>query len=384
MKYSNGNRTNRQPSLHEYSIFALKVRLVEGYAIHYPIAICEPLNADFDGDTVSLTLVPEEYADETYRKMSPRYVTYYKKNMKPIPAINHETLNGLAVATEWTPEDPIELKEPRYFFDDYVKLLKAVEVDKKIKIGTPITFTGKAGKVDFQSKVTTYGKIRLSKILEKDIDDLEFTKDKYTRFNAKAATKLSAYLCDFPEDGIEKRLELQKFCLRVVSLAGVVTFDFKTLFVDCMDRDSYKELCKIADSTELTDQQKLCLLTEKYDKYEKEIEASFSDDIKNELDRAGRVKITSLSALNMPQLIVSGIDEKPVITRGSLLSGYSEKDMIYHSVENRSLQSIKQSGVCIIYPRIINGASVIKNSLMLEEYNNNLISNLRWKPQLKF
>jgi DNA-directed RNA polymerase beta' subunit len=92
MKYSNGNRTNRQPSLHEYSIFALKVRLVEGYAIHFPIAICSPLNADFDGDTVSLTLVPEEYADETYRKMSPRYVTYYKKNMKPIPEINHETL----------------------------------------------------------------------------------------------------------------------------------------------------------------------------------------------------------------------------------------------------------------------------------------------------
>ena len=336
----------------EYSIFALKIRLVEGYAIHYPIAICEPLNADFDGDTVSLTLVPEEYADETYRKMSPRYVTYYKKNMKPIPAINHETLNGLAVATEWTPEDPIELKEPRYFFDDYVKLLKAVEVDKKIKIGTPITFTGKAGKVDFQSKVTTYGKIRISKILEKDIDDLEFTKDKYTRFDAKAATKLSAYLCDFPEDGIEKRLELQKFCLRVVSLAGVVTFDFKTLFVDCMDKESYKDLCKIADSTELTDQQKLCLLTEKYDKYEKEIEASFSDDIKNELDRAGRVKITSLSALNMPQLIVSGIDEKPIITRGNLLSGYNEKDMIYHSVENRSLQSIKQSGVCIIYPEL--------------------------------
>jgi DNA-directed RNA polymerase beta' subunit len=45
MKYSNGNRTNRQPSLHEYSIFALKVRLVEGYAIHFPIAICSPLNA---------------------------------------------------------------------------------------------------------------------------------------------------------------------------------------------------------------------------------------------------------------------------------------------------------------------------------------------------
>lgn len=37
---------NRQPSLHEYSIFAMKLRLVDDqYAIHYPIAACEPLNA---------------------------------------------------------------------------------------------------------------------------------------------------------------------------------------------------------------------------------------------------------------------------------------------------------------------------------------------------
>jgi hypothetical protein len=87
------------------------------------------------------------------------------------------------------------------------------------------------------------------------------------------------------------------------------------------------------------------MLTDKYAKYEKEIESSFSKDLKNELDRAARVKISSISALNMPQLIVSGIDEKPVITRGSLLSGYTENDMILHSIENRSLQSIKQSGV---------------------------------------
>jgi hypothetical protein len=42
----------------------------------------------------------------------------------------------------------------------------------------------------------------------------------------------------------------------------------------------------------------------------------------------------------MPQLIVSGINETPIITKGSLLTGLSEKDMIYHSIENRSLQSI--------------------------------------------
>lgn len=34
-----------QPSLHEYSIFAMKLRLNDDYAIAFPIAVCEPLNA---------------------------------------------------------------------------------------------------------------------------------------------------------------------------------------------------------------------------------------------------------------------------------------------------------------------------------------------------
>ena len=285
---------------------------------------------DFDGDTVAIQLVPSEVADDTYRKMSPRYVTYYKKNRAPIPTINHEVLNGLSTLSDWTPEDPEELKEPRYFYDDYKKLVLDVEINKTLKIGTPIVFTYDFGNgLKFQSAVTTYGKIRLSKILEKDIDDLNFTKDKYTRFDAKSAMKLSAYLCDFPENGVEKRLELQKLCLRAVSLAGVVTFSYDVLKTD-VNTKTYQEIRNIADSPDLTDQQKLVLLTEKYEQYEREIEASFSEDLKNELNRAGRVKISSISALNMPQLIVSGVDEKPIITRGSLLTGLSEKDMIYH------------------------------------------------------
>lgn len=293
---------------------------------------------------MAIQLVPEDQAEDTYKKLSPRYVTFYHKNGAPIPAINHETLNGLAVATEWTPEDPKELKEPRYFYDNYAELLKDVEVEKKIKVGTPIVFTGEVGGVKYKSEVTTYGKIRLSKILGVNIDDIGLTKDKYTRIDAKAATKLSAYLCDDKKTGIEKRAKIQKFCLKVVTLAGVVTFDYKTLFTDCMNNDEYKELCKIADSKDLTDQQKLAMLTTKFDEYEKKMEGKFSEDLKDELNRAGRVKLSSISALNMPQFIISGVDRKPIITRGNLLEGYNEKDMITHTLENRALLTIKQSG----------------------------------------
>ena len=314
----------------EYSMYCCFVRLVDDYAIHYPIALCEPLNADFDGDTVALQLVPEEAAEDVYNKMSARSMHTYKKNNKPIFPINHETLNGLAVASEYTPEDPNELKEPKYFYTDYVQLLKDVEIERKIKIGTPIVFTGKIGNINYQSKVTSYGRIRISKILDADLEKINVLKDPYSRIDAKAATKLSSWLNGL-DDGIEKRRDLQVFALRVVTLAGVATFDYKTLYVDT-NTETYKRICKIADDPDLTDQQKLALLTTEYQKYEKEVENMYSADLKNELARAGRVKISSISALNTPQLIVSGIDEKPVITRGNLLSGYSERDMQLHSV----------------------------------------------------
>ena len=334
---------NRQPTLHEYSMFCMKVRLVDTYSIAYPLQLCGPLGADFDGDTVALQLVPSSVAQDTYEKMSPRYVNVYKKNNEPIFEFNHETLNGLAVASEYVLEDPSELDEPRYFYDDYVQLLKDVEVEHKIKMGTPIVFTGKIGDEEYNYKTTSYGRLRISKILGVDMEKIHILDDPKKRIDAKAAAKLSSWLNDL-EDGVEKRRELQIFALRAVTLAGVVTFDYKTLYTNT-NTELYKEICKIADSKELTDQQKLAILTEKYQKYEKEIQGSFSEDLKDELKRAGRVELASISSLNMPQLIVSGIDEKPIITRGSLLGGYDEQDMIYHSIENRSLQSIKVSGV---------------------------------------
>ena len=276
--------------------------------------------------------------------MSPRYVNVYKKNNQPIFPFNHEVLNGLAVATEYVIDDLEELTSPRHYYTDYITLLKDAEVKKVIKPGTPIVYTGKIGSVDYQSKITSYGRLRISKILDADLDYLPILDDPRKRIDAKAATKLSMYLNGFPEDGIEKRQALQKFALMVVTLAGNVTFDYKTLYTNT-NTETYKRICDIADAPDLTNAQKLALLTKEYQKYEKEVESSFSKDLKDELNRAGRVKISSISALNSPQLIVSGVDETPIITRGNLLSGYTEKDMVYHAIENRSLQAIKQSGV---------------------------------------
>ena len=107
----------------------------------------------------------------------------------------------------------------------------------------------------------------------------------------------------------------------------------------------YNKIKDVVDSADLTDKQKLLLVTDLYAKYEKEIEGRFSDDLREELSRANRVKIHSIQDINMPQMIIQGTQEKVVVNKGSLLSGLTEKEYISHSIENRSLQSIKNSGV---------------------------------------
>lgn len=324
----------------------MKLRLNDSYAIGYPIAICEPLNADFDGDAVAIQLVPPEAAEETYNRMSPRYVTVYKKSNETIPVFNHETLNGLSVGTDVTFDDPDELQEPKEFYDDWTQLVKDVEVDHKFLPTKPIVFTGTLGGVEYKSKKTTYGRLRLSKILEADIDEIGCFSRPFERFTAGSAAKLSGWLAGRPKDGIEKRRDVQEWALREVSRVGVVTFDYKTLYADT-DTDTYRKIVAIQESPNYTDKQKLLLMTEEYGKFEKEVADKFSDDLKNELGRANRVKLISITAMTMPQFIVSGLNENPIITRGSLLTGYTEKDFQFHAVENRSLQSIKQSGVTI-------------------------------------
>ena len=87
------------------------------------------------------------------------------------------------------------------------------------------------------------------------------------------------------------------------------------------------------------------MVDSKYKKYVKEIQGRFDSDLVDELKRANRVKLQSIADINTPQLIISGVDEKVVVNHGSLYSGLSEKEMIYHAIENRSLQTIKQSSV---------------------------------------
>lgn len=76
------------------------------------------------------------------------------------------------------------------------------------------------------------------------------------------------------------------------------------------------------------------MMNELYKQYLKEMEGSFSSDLKDELARANRVKLASIVEMVAPALIVSGVDEKPVINRHTLVSGLTEKDYNFHAIFN--------------------------------------------------
>ena len=350
-------RLNRAPTLHEYGMLALKLRLNDEapvdqttgrpyqgniYTVGLPVAICSPLNADFDGDTVSLFLVDPSVAEDTLQKMSPRYINVYHKNNTSIYTPSLETLNGLNELSEIRPEQPGDIDDPTEYYSDWKTLVMDVEVKKTLPTTKPIRFTGTIDGQEYDNKITTYGRLKISKAVGADIDLLRL--DEPGRpINGKSGAKLYQFLLGKP-DGPERIQELQRIALLEVTKTGVVTFNFANLSVET-DTETYRQLRAIVDDPGLSDKDKLLRVTDLYDRYCKEIQGSFREDLKKEVARAGKVKLASLGDMITPQLIISGVNEEVSVNHGSLLSGLSEKEFITHSIENRSLQSIKQMGV---------------------------------------
>lgn len=299
---------------------------------------------------ISVHLVPSEISDETMKLMSPRYVTKYKKNLQNINVPSLEFLNGLAAATKITYEDESELKEPHLYYDSFAELLKDSEINNKVNSNRLIVFNGTiktpdGGEIKYNNQVTTLCRLRISSIIGADIDSIPGLFGKSTKpFNqisGESASNLVSYLQQFP-DYVERLNKLQKYALKVVTVKGVVTFDFDSLTAET-DTKTYKELKEIADSDRLTDKQKLLILTEKYKKYLEEVKGTIRSDVSRDIKDANKIKIDSIIAMNTPSFIISGVDEKPVINTTTLVGGMTNKDYIGHAIENRSLQSIKQS-----------------------------------------
>ena len=94
--------------------------------------------------------------------------------------------------------------------------------------------------MNYRAKTTNYGRLRISKIIDADVDKIGIFSNEFERISAKSAAKLSLYLNQF-EDGVEKRKALTKFALRVVTLAGVK--EILRIYIELLELKK-KELAK--------------------------------------------------------------------------------------------------------------------------------------------
>lgn len=228
-------------------------------------------------------------------------------------------------------------------YTSYADLLKDVEVYKKIPLDRVVLFSGKVGELEYKNQVTTLGRLRISRIINADLDSIPgVITTKLGKIDAGAVARLTLYMQQFPEY-VERMQELQKYALKVVTRKGVITFDFDTLYAKT-DTETYESIKKISEDPRLTDQQKVLLMNDAYKKYLSEIKDTIREDVKKDVKDANRVKIDSIVDMVAPSFIISGVDEKPIINRSKMIAGMNSKDYIYHAIENRGLQSIKQSG----------------------------------------
>jgi len=124
---------NRAPTLHKFSMIALEPVLTKGKTIQAAPMLVTPLNLDYDGDIVSLSVpVSDDAVKEAREKMSPSANLIQASKEAPTYDIKEEMLHGLYFATR----DPKDPTKPIVFETKQ----EAIEAYRKglIKMDTPI------------------------------------------------------------------------------------------------------------------------------------------------------------------------------------------------------------------------------------------------------
>ncbi len=144
---------NRQPSLHRMSIMCHKIRVLPGKSFRLNPAVCNPYNADFDGDEMNLH-VPQtqEAIAEAEILMEVQTQVMSPKNGLNVIGTIEDAVTGNYLLTK-----DMELSKP-----EAVELLLSIGVDDTTKMK------------HFKSKVT--GKEIFSAVLPNDFDFVGFCK----------------------------------------------------------------------------------------------------------------------------------------------------------------------------------------------------------------
>lgn len=319
---------NRPPSLHRYNNMAFKVLLTDDQAIHFPPTSVVPFAADYDGDQMSVFLVPEEFNDLVDKNASPKTQLRYESNGDFIWKPNQDMLYGLILATRIIPseeDDKITLK-----YNNFEDLEKDYN-DQVIEYPTDHVIMSYAG----GDVLTSYSREKVSQIIRKPISDIYGSG--YP--NASNIDELLTYLYGLKDFTTVYR-DLIQFALEVITLEGATVPSLQEMI--SVDSSKFTTRLKELITKSKENPKYYADLESEYEKFVEDRVNHMSKDLTRRVNDSGRMKMSQIIEMMIPQMTVNYKGEYYVATN-SLVNGLSYEDYVHHAVNNRAILQMKQA-----------------------------------------
>jgi hypothetical protein len=316
---------NRNPTLYELNVMTCKVKLTNDYAMGIPILLCQPFGGDFDGDTFSFYVIPNESTDFMVDAMSPKNLVYYKKNYKPLFLPTHEMMQGLIYGTK------VILNDKLLEFSSLEEAEEYRKNNRDFRYQTVFLLNGKQ---------TTIARELLSDYFGTDIN--EYLKGFENNLDAKNIIPLYCKLDQF-EDRVDRIHKIQEFSLKLATISGATAPTLSQLYLG-IDKSKLEIIKEIENDSKLSTHEKDIKIRELYSQFIIEESSKFDSSVRTQVSESSRAKISQLLNISLPQLNV-GPDKESSVSTTTLIEGMKSVDYENLAVENRAVQDIKVNAV---------------------------------------
>lgn len=316
---------NRPPSLHRYNNMSFRVLLTTDQAIHFPPTSVVPFAADFDGDMMSFFAIPEEFNDLFDKNASPATQLKYESTGGFIWEPNQDMLYGLILATRVIPTK-----------EDEDTKLKYISLEDAEKDYSEQIIEYPTDHIIMNGKITSYSREKVGQIIGKSIDDL-YGEGEY--INGKNISTLLAYLYGLPDFTTRYR-DLVQFGLEVITLEGATVPSLREMI--SVDTSSFTAELKELIAKSEKDPRYYVELDREYKKFVENQVNNMSEDLTRRVKDSGRMKMSQILEMMVPQMTVNYKGEYYVATN-SLVNGLSREDYVHHAINNRAILQMKQA-----------------------------------------
>lgn len=192
----------------------------------------------------------------------------------------------------------------------------------------------------FEGIKTTYGRLRLSRIIHADIDVV------IGYYTPISPTNMITIIRKFSifNDRLDIYKKLQDFSMEMLRVFGVTSLNINEIYFDVDNVKLKTDIDAINNDSSLEDTTKLLRCTELYQKFVADAIKSISPKVREIIDSSDRIKISQLVDINVPNLTIS--NGKAIINTGSLYSGVPYDEYANnHSTTNRDILSVKKEAV---------------------------------------